>query len=67
MTQLNIENQREHFWKYAFVSNTKSKMDYSWNSSEGIGACGDSYGRHNFDGCITSAKLVYDQIITYLN
>ena len=64
---MNIENQREHFWKYAFVSNTKSKMDFSWNSSKGIGACGDSYGRHNFDGCITSAKLVYDQIITYLN
>ena len=24
---MNIENQREHFWKYAFVSKTESKMD----------------------------------------
>ena len=62
----NIEHQKSHFWKYAFTRK-RSNLECSWNSNIGLGACGDGFGKGNIDGAISSANLLLNNIITYLD
>ena len=61
-----IKGLNVHYWRYAFADN-QNNPDYYFDTSTGLGVCGDSFSVGKVDGAFKSAELLFSQLFNYLD